>query len=87
MHDHITFLGLFYLYENGDTGLAPPESYTQISTLLNWLQNGRGPLTSLGGVEALGYINTNVRKDLDMPDMELILLNGRFSEEIIDILR
>lgn len=87
MHDHITFLGLFYTYEKGDTGLEPPETYTNISTMLNWLTNGRGPLTSIGGVEALGYINTKVRKDLDIPDMEFIVLSGRFSEEIMDILR
>ncbi|XP_060533574.1 glucose dehydrogenase [FAD, quinone]-like [Cylas formicarius] len=75
MYDHITFVGLNFITNttivNRQSDLYNPVNY------LDLIANGKGPLTTLGGVEALAYIKTNASTDPDSyPDMELIFIGG-----------
>ncbi|KAH7644285.1 glucose dehydrogenase [FAD, quinone] [Dermatophagoides farinae] len=48
-----------------------------IPNLLSYFASGRGPLTALGGVEGLGFINTKfANKSADYPDFEIHLITG-----------
>lgn len=77
---------MIYTYEKGDTGLPVPESISSIGSVLDWLKYGHGPLVSIGGVEAIGYINTNTSDEFsNIPDMEILNLNGRFTNETLEI--
>lgn len=75
MYDHITFLGLTFTLNQSvvarQSDLENPLSFFDL------ILNGKGPLTSLGGVEALAYIKTNVSQEtVAYPDMELIYIGG-----------
>lgn len=70
MYDHLSYPGLAFrmneTVEPRELALAPSE-------ILKYLVNGKGSYTSLGGIEALAYIKTNVsREPGDYPDIELI---------------
>ncbi|XP_067133590.1 glucose dehydrogenase [FAD, quinone]-like [Centruroides vittatus] len=40
-----------------------------------FLINGTGPLTSLGGVDTIGFVNSKYNNDPDWPDIELLLFS------------
>ncbi|XP_023238513.1 glucose dehydrogenase [FAD, quinone]-like [Centruroides sculpturatus] len=40
------------------------------------LLNGKGPLTSSGGVDAIGFINSKYNEQFDRPDIEIFLVSG-----------
>ena len=45
--------------------------------MLQYVANGAGPLTSLGGVEGLAWINTKfANKSEDRPDLEIMFVSG-----------
>lgn len=64
LYDHMSFPGLIF-----STNTTRP---TQNETILDFIFNTSGLLTTLGGVEALGYIKTT---NSQQPDIELISLN------------
>ncbi|KAG6439043.1 hypothetical protein O3G_MSEX000435, partial [Manduca sexta] len=72
LYDHISFPGLAFTLNS--TRLTVVEK--KISTIDNVIQFdhfGDGPMSSLAGVETIGYIKTNVSKELgDYPDIELL---------------
>jgi len=71
LYDHITFVGLNFIVNQSI--IATESAYYEISNLVNLVVNGKGPLTLLGGVEALMYLKTNVSRDKEnYPDMEAI---------------
>lgn len=76
LHDHICFPGLTFLVNDSVASdqrlLESPEAF------INWVLYGKGPLTMLGGVEALGYFHTNVSQGSGAPDIEFIFLSGNF---------
>ncbi|XP_031330236.1 glucose dehydrogenase [FAD, quinone]-like isoform X2 [Photinus pyralis] len=75
LYDHLTFLGLMFTVNKPI--VAPFWDTFSIRSLLEFLLFGRGPMTSLGGVEALAYFKTNVTSyPEDYPDMELIFIGG-----------
>ncbi|XP_044261103.1 glucose dehydrogenase [FAD, quinone]-like [Tribolium madens] len=81
MYDHITFLGLVFQVNESIVSdqklLETPESFLKL------VLNGSGPLTTLGGVEALLYFKTNVSKDpAPYPDMELIFISGSMNTDL-----
>lgn len=80
MYDHITFFGqVFTVNESivNDQNLA-----FDPSSLVKLVFNGEGPLTSLGGVEALLYTKTNVSDDPSpYPDMETLFIGGSLSTD------
>ncbi|XP_017779939.1 PREDICTED: glucose dehydrogenase [FAD, quinone]-like [Nicrophorus vespilloides] len=77
LYDHLTFLGL--LFKSNDTITINYSDLENPRSFISLVSNGTGPLTSLGGVEALAYIQTNVSREKDKyPDVELIFLGGGF---------
>lgn len=80
LQDHLTFVGLTFLVN--DTVAFNYEDVAEPKFLQEYLSNGTGPLTSLGGVEALGYIKTKVSEEvIDYPDVELIFLAGALNTD------
>ncbi|KAJ8985225.1 hypothetical protein NQ317_018254, partial [Molorchus minor] len=48
-----------------------------IASFPEYLAKGKGPISALGGIEAIGFIKTNVSKRVvDQPDVELIFNRG-----------
>jgi choline dehydrogenase len=75
LYDHITFLGLTFTVNQPI--VSDQTVIERIDSFLKLVLNGDGPLTSLGGVEALLYFKTNVSTDpAPYPDMELIFISG-----------
>ena len=76
LYDHLTFLGLVFKVNDS---IVPREGLvTSPESIIQFFLRGVGPLTSLGGVEALGIIRTPMSRDSDpdYPDMEFIFVNG-----------
>lgn len=75
LQDHFCYMGLPLLV-NDSTAM----SYKDIINPLNaikWFFTGNGPYASIGGVEALGYIKTNISNETgNFPDVELIFAGG-----------
>ncbi|XP_031330253.1 glucose dehydrogenase [FAD, quinone]-like [Photinus pyralis] len=75
LYDHLAFLGLVFTI-NKPIVTFFWNTFT-IRSLFEFLLYGKGPMTSLGGVEALAYFKTNVTSHSeDYPDMELIFIGG-----------
>lgn len=70
LYDHLSYVGLAFVMNQTVeriTDLLRP------STILQGYFNGTGYLTNLGGIEAIGFIKTDVSTEVeDYPDMELI---------------
>ncbi|XP_050302396.1 glucose dehydrogenase [FAD, quinone]-like [Anthonomus grandis grandis] len=69
LYDHIAFAGMIFLINKR---IEPLSKFYEPRSALSWLMRGKGFWTSLGGIEALGYISI---KNETRPDIEL-LLNG-----------
>lgn len=53
-----------------------------VPNIANYFGQGRGPLTAMGGVEGIGYINTKfANKSEDWPDFQIHLLSGSLSSD------
>lgn len=75
MYDHNTFPGLLFKVNESITIHTNIEAYTK--AIFELILKGTGLMTSLGGVEALGYIKTHVSDEqIDLPDVELIFIGG-----------
>lgn len=86
MYDHITFLGMMYLFNSSVGDVWPRQVFTNPRPLVDWVRGGQGPLVSIGGVEALGYLKTNVSMEEEIPDMELLMMSGRWDEITAEII-
>jgi hypothetical protein len=73
LQDHVGLGGLTFLV-NQSVGITESE-ITNLATILKWLKDGGGPLSVLGGAEAIGLINTSSHPE-DWPDVELIFAAG-----------
>lgn len=77
LYDHICYPGL--VFKLNDSVSIIEDKAINLQTILEWFQFGTGPLTTIGGVEAIGYIKTPVSNDPEqVPDIELISLGGSF---------
>lgn len=80
LYDHITYVGLAFTI-NQTISLSPGTVLTPQS-IKAYLDRGRGPISSLGGVEGIGYIKTHVSKEKgDYPDVELIFVDGALNSD------
>lgn len=53
------------------------ERFLNIPSMLQYVAAGSGPLTALGGVEGLGFINTKfANRSEDRPDLEIMFVSG-----------
>lgn len=78
LQDHITFLGL--VFELNETVSAEYRYLEDPASFINWLLYGAGPLTQLGGVEAIGYFHSNVSENRKRPDVEFVFVSGKSSK-------
>ncbi|GJQ78183.1 hypothetical protein Trydic_g2513 [Trypoxylus dichotomus] len=87
LYDHLAFLGL--VFTANSTITFQYENVNQLSTMLEYILFGRGYLTSLSTIEALGIVKTNVSDDPDptYPDIELIFTTGSFHTDKGEIYR
>lgn len=80
LYDHITYVGLAFTI-NETISLSPGTVLTPQS-IKSYLTKGRGPISSLGGVEGIGYIKTHISKELgDYPDIEFIFVDGALNSD------
>lgn len=79
LHDHIAFVGLSFLL-NTSVSLSVGKLLKDLPLYVN---NGTGALTSLGGVEGIGYIKTPLSENpLEQPDIELIFVGGTLASDL-----
>ncbi|XP_026740781.1 glucose dehydrogenase [FAD, quinone]-like [Trichoplusia ni] len=72
LYDHISFPGLVFTLNQTKLTLVERKIST-IQNILQYQQYGDGPMSSLAGVETIGYIKTNVSDEIgDYPDIELL---------------
>jgi choline dehydrogenase-like flavoprotein len=82
LQDHLTFMGLDYLLN--ETEPAVETSSNEI--LKKWLVDGKGPLSSPGGIEGIAYIKTKISKEVkDFPDIELIFASRVITKDGAEI--
>ncbi|XP_055845345.1 glucose dehydrogenase [FAD, quinone] [Episyrphus balteatus] len=75
MQDHIGLGGLTFLV-NQPVSIVESRFHS-VSTVLQYAVFGQGPLTILGGVEGLAFVNTKyANKSLDWPDIEFHFVSG-----------
>lgn len=80
LYDHITYVGLAFTI-NQTISLSPGTVLTPQS-IKNYLAYGKGPASSLGGVEGIGYIKTHIsREQGEYPDVELIFVDGALNSD------
>lgn len=73
LYDHVAFLPTIFTIN--ETVVSSSDTINPLS-LLSWLSSGKGILSSLGGVEAIAYIKTNVSEEVnDIPNIELLLVS------------
>ncbi|XP_028043358.1 glucose dehydrogenase [FAD, quinone]-like [Bombyx mandarina] len=72
LYDHISYPGLAFTINTTKLTLVERKIAT-IDNVLQLEQYGDGPMSSLAGVETIGYIKTNISKEPgDYPDIELL---------------
>ncbi|XP_013167529.1 PREDICTED: glucose dehydrogenase [FAD, quinone]-like [Papilio xuthus] len=72
LYDHISFPSLAYTLNTTRLTIAL-RNVALVQTGVQLTQFGDGPMTSLAGVETIGYLKTNVSDEVgDYPDIELI---------------
>lgn len=72
LYDHISFTGLAFTLNTSRLTLMESRVAT-LENALQYTQFGDGPLSSLAGVETLGYIKTNISEEIgNFPDIELL---------------
>ncbi|XP_067124760.1 glucose dehydrogenase [FAD, quinone]-like, partial [Centruroides vittatus] len=77
--DHVSTLGLQFIV---DTYTFKETRITK-EDFMDILINGTGPLTSLGGVEVIGFANSKYNKDLDWPDLEIFWVSRSVSSDSV----
>ncbi|KAJ8985231.1 hypothetical protein NQ317_018260 [Molorchus minor] len=82
MYDHATFPGIIFQL-NESIVFDQEKSVMDVNEYVQFFKYGRGTFASIGGVEALAYIKTEVSDDMDAmyPDMELIFIGGGLSTD------
>lgn len=80
LQDHIGLGGLTFLV-NQPISLVV-NRFQSVSTVLQYAVFGQGPLTILGGVEGLGFVNTKYANATDdFPDIEFHFISGSTSSD------
>lgn len=81
MQDHITFVGLTFRISK-DVSLSLRRSLT-LEAAKAYFEKGTGPGTSLGGVEGIAYIKTEISDETNStyPDMEILFVGGALNSD------
>ncbi|KAK5649695.1 hypothetical protein RI129_000724 [Pyrocoelia pectoralis] len=85
LQDHIS---LIYNFLINDTVTISDLGVQNLSHILNYWLNSKGPLTIPGGAEALAFVKTDLNTYLDdVPDLELVLGSGGLNNDFFGSLR
>ncbi|XP_072934518.1 glucose dehydrogenase [FAD, quinone]-like [Epargyreus clarus] len=72
LYDHISFSALTFTINKTRLTLVERKIST-VENVVQYTQFGDGPMSSIAGVETIGYIKTNVSDEIgDYPDIELL---------------
>jgi choline dehydrogenase-like flavoprotein len=75
LQDHVGLGGFTFLI-NKEVSLVQSR-YENVPSVLRYAMLGNGPLTVLGGVEGLAFVNTKfANKSIDFPDIEFHFISG-----------
>uniref|UniRef100_A0A336LLP9 CSON001350 protein n=1 Tax=Culicoides sonorensis TaxID=179676 RepID=A0A336LLP9_CULSO len=75
LQDHVAISGLTFIVNKPITILD--QRFPKASTAAEYVLNGKGPLTHLGTIEGIGFVNTKyANKSIDWPDMQLHMLTS-----------
>merc|ERR1719189_1595354 len=78
--DHYGTIGLTATLEKPVSLLE--ERYLNAPAMVDYVVKGQGPMTSLGGVESLAWINTKyANKSEDRPDIEIMFVSGGIASD------
>uniref|UniRef100_A0A6P7GPM3 Glucose dehydrogenase [FAD, quinone]-like n=1 Tax=Diabrotica virgifera virgifera TaxID=50390 RepID=A0A6P7GPM3_DIAVI len=82
MYDHAAFPGLVYTL-NTSVSINTINEILNLANYARFLLFGRGFFTSIGGVEVLNYLQTNITSGSDPlhPDIELLILGGSLAND------
>lgn len=76
LYDHITFPGVIFSLNTTNVSIIEARA-TNLKSIFQYLQFGDNVVSTIGGVEGIGYIKTPVSRDPeDVPDIELISIGG-----------
>lgn len=74
LQDHI-YTGIHFVVQEFST--LQQRKISNVPNILNYFAGGRGPFTSLGGVEGLGFVKTKFTNNTDdHPDFEIHMVSG-----------
>ena len=74
LQDHI-YTGIHFVVNDHTT--LQQRKISNIPNILNYFGGGKGPFTSLGGVEGLGFVKTKFTNNSDdYPDFEIHMVSG-----------
>lgn len=77
LQDHVTLGGITFLIGKPYTFVTGEIFGNALNVLDDYFKNAEGPLTSIGTVEAMGFLNTKYQDPaLDHPDVEHIISSG-----------
>lgn len=72
LYDHICFPGLAFTLNTTKLTIVEKREAT-VQNIVKFNSYGDGPMSSLAGVETIGYIKTNISDEIgDLPDIELL---------------
>ncbi|KAJ8985230.1 hypothetical protein NQ317_018259 [Molorchus minor] len=75
LKDHIAFIGLNFVFNETKKEVTEAED-----VVVDYLKNGKGPLTSTGA-EVLGFLKTELSKDKsDYPDVEFLITTDLYNK-------
>ncbi|XP_049941910.1 glucose dehydrogenase [FAD, quinone]-like [Schistocerca serialis cubense] len=76
LQDHVGIGGITFMVNETGVGLTE-EQLRALPNLAAWITRGQGPLTVLGGAEAVGILNSSHNeRGQDWPDLELLFAGG-----------
>ncbi|XP_049793897.1 glucose dehydrogenase [FAD, quinone]-like [Schistocerca nitens] len=76
LQDHVGIGGITFMVNETGVGLTE-EQLRALPNLAAWITKGQGPLTVLGGAEAVGILNSSHNeRGQDWPDLELLFAGG-----------
>ncbi|CAL8075089.1 unnamed protein product [Orchesella dallaii] len=80
LQDHIGFGGLVFLVDQPVSMIQ--SRYENLASVIQYTLYGKGPLTVLGGVEGVGWVNTKyANATVDFPDIEFHFVAGSASSD------
>ncbi|KAJ8937525.1 hypothetical protein NQ314_011804 [Rhamnusium bicolor] len=79
LQDHLTFYGVVYIIK-----FDYDQTYFRLATSVSdYVHFGEGPLTTVGGVEGVGFIKTSESTtEVDQPDIELMFIRSSIAADL-----